>query len=146
MNVHLQRMAEATRLTRAGRLAEATALLRGTDPTTVVTPAAAATPSTVATPAAATTPSAVAPPPIATTPSAVSSVAIPESVRSLLGRLGAKEATTAPPPAPTPAAPGRLTRHTHASGHGARDYLLCEPTSAPAGVDRPLIVVLHGGT
>jgi poly(hydroxyalkanoate) depolymerase family esterase len=116
MNVHMARMAEATRLTRAGRLAEALDLIR--DGKAAFDPA-----------------SLPASPP----------VSLPESLRGALsgalsglpgGPLGGGAS------APVTTAPGRFERRTH----GGLAYLLYVPTGRSPGTAAPLVVMLHGGT
>ena len=113
-------MAEATRLTRAGRLAEATALIQrtlGNRSAGTASPAGTA--------------------PAATWGPAPATTADPGPARLAL-------APPAPSPADAPTA-GRFVDATYANPAGRRDYKLYIP-SGDAGQAMPLIVMLHGGT
>jgi poly(hydroxyalkanoate) depolymerase family esterase len=110
-------MAEATRLTRAGRLVEATALIKQTlGNRTAAPPPASSGPATWGTGEPAPGPS---------------------RLRTL----------PPPPPLPPAEAPagGRFVDATYTNAAGSRDYKLYIP-SGYAGQAVPLIVMLHGGT
>jgi poly(hydroxyalkanoate) depolymerase family esterase len=110
-------MAEATRLTRAGRLAEATALIQRT-----LGNRTAAPPAGPSGPAAWGTGEPAAP----------------------LRRLRILPPPPPPPPADAPAG-GRFLDATYTNAAGSRDYKLYIP-SGHAGQSLPLVVMLHGGT
>jgi poly(hydroxyalkanoate) depolymerase family esterase len=123
LNVHMARMAEATRLTRAGRLAEALELIRNrTTSAPVPTPA----------PVPGSLPAVSLPAVSSPSPASLSS-SLSESLRGALSGGGSAPVTTAP---------GRFERRTH----GGLAYLLYVPTGWSPGTAAPLLVMLHGGT
>lgn len=124
-------LAEATRLTRAGRLDEATALiqraLRGA--------------SGASTAAAAPRRPALTGPALAG-PDAAAAVG-PRPLRGHPFAFGGPPRGAAPPPAPPEGA--RFETRLHRGEAGAREYRLYIPASRPAG-PVPLVVMLHGCT
>jgi poly(hydroxyalkanoate) depolymerase family esterase len=114
-------MAEALRLTRAGRLAEATAVLQGGPAGSGDRPEITAAPR-------------------ANNMGPLLPAFGPRTALPLPGAGPARRATAA-----VDTAPGEHRRRTHAEPAGSRDYDLYVPTGYD-GSPVPLVVMLHGGT
>jgi poly(hydroxyalkanoate) depolymerase family esterase len=131
MNAHIpDGMAEATRLTRAGRLVEATALIRrliGAAPPRDARDAVALPP----------------PPEPSAPPVPRRRFGLRETLRRLAERARALDVgdPALAPPAPDGA---RFEAGRHVGPEGARDYKLYVPASARDAGPRPMVVMLHG--
>ncbi|HEY2135772.1 MAG TPA: PHB depolymerase family esterase [Xanthobacteraceae bacterium] len=136
MTFHVNtKMAEVTRLTRAGRLAEAMALLRGR-PLVPNSPRAADGMDP-------------RPQPLARSSGGAAPTHIPDKLRHFLDRLGKLGPSLDPHGLARPRAPivlpggARFEQHAFANHAGSRTYKLYIP-SHTSGEPVPLIVMLHG--
>jgi poly(hydroxyalkanoate) depolymerase family esterase len=154
-------MTEATRLTREGRLAEATALiqrvLHGISPAQAAQAPPAAVPDRRIVDVDPATGEPIAPraPPEHAGGTGKPADGMKETLRGLLGRLGAEAPRPvpggrrrhAPARAPEPLPEGaRFAPETFAGEAGSRSYKLYVPASLAAGGAPPLVVMLHGCT